>query len=191
MAFRIRGAGSLNSGNAPLFVVDGMPVATEISNISPDEIESFSVLKDASASALYGSRAANGVVLITTKKARKGKTTVGLSANVGGQTLNENRLPDMMNGTEYARWKKNYYEDMIKYTGWTGYERFNFCVNTLYTPTERIRLGVNLAPSSRKHENQDTAADGRRLPVRFMLLLLFLFIMPTAPCPKCCLPWAR
>lgn len=223
MAFRIRGAGSLNSGNAPLFVVDGMPVATEISNISPDEIESFSVLKDASASALYGSRAANGVVLITTKKARKGKTTVEFSANVGVQTLNENRLPDMMNGTEYARWKKNYYEDMIKFTGWidpetgraevpevyrnpeqygegtdwfdkitrnalmqnygvtirsgndklqstivasysnqegmlinTGYERFNFRVNTLYTPTDRIRLGVNLAPSYRKHENQDT-----------------------------------
>lgn len=223
MSFRIRGAGSLNSGNTPLFVVDGMPITTEISNISPDEIESFSVLKDASASSLYGSRAANGVILITTKKAQKGKTSVEFSANVGLQTINESRLPDMMNGTEYAQWKKNYYEDMIKYTGWkdpqtgksevpavyrnpeqygegtnwfdkitrdaliqnygvtissgndklkstvvasyanqegmlinTGYERFNFRVNTLYTPTEKIRLGVNLAPSYRKHENQNT-----------------------------------
>lgn len=122
MVFRIRGAGSLNSGNTPLFVVDGMPIAGEISNISPDEIESYSVLKDASATALYGSRAANGVILITTKRAKTGKTTVEFSTNVGVQSIPMERMPDLMNGTEYAQWKKNYYEDMIKYTGWTNPE---------------------------------------------------------------------
>lgn len=68
MAFRIRGAASVNAGNEPLFVVDGMVLSTGLNMINPDEIESFSVLKDAAAASLYGSRAANGVVLITTKK---------------------------------------------------------------------------------------------------------------------------
>lgn len=70
MAFRIRGSASVNGGSEPLFVVDGMPISTGLNNINPDEIESFSVLKDAAATSLYGSRAANGVVLITTKRGK-------------------------------------------------------------------------------------------------------------------------
>lgn len=58
MAFRIRGAASINGGNEPLFVVDGLPISTGLNNINPDEIESFSILKDAAATSLYGSRAA-------------------------------------------------------------------------------------------------------------------------------------
>lgn len=121
VSFRIRGSGSLSSSNVPLIVVDGFPIVGEISNINPDEIESFSVLKDASATALYGSRAANGVILVTTKRGKQGKTKVEFSTNLGIQVIPERGRPELMNGREYAQFKKNYYEDMIKYTGKSGY----------------------------------------------------------------------
>ncbi|MDD4515468.1 TonB-dependent receptor plug domain-containing protein [Massilibacteroides sp.] len=72
-SIRIRGIGSVNSSNAPLYVVDGIPYGAELSGISPSDIESTTILKDATATALYGSRAANGVILITTKKVLAGK----------------------------------------------------------------------------------------------------------------------
>lgn len=120
MNFRIRGAASINSGNQPLFVVDGLPVDMDLSNINPDEIESFSILKDAAASSLYGSRAANGVVLITTKKGKKGRTQVDLNVSYGIQTMRGLNGFDMMNGEEFAQFKKEYYEDQAKYEGYTG-----------------------------------------------------------------------
>ena len=73
---RIRGFGSFSSSSSPLYVVDGVPYTQGISNINPNDIESFSVLKDASATSLYGSRAANGVVIITTKQGKKGEAKV-------------------------------------------------------------------------------------------------------------------
>src|SRR5690606_1730251 len=97
MAIRIRGAASMNAGNTPLYVVDGQPVTGDINNINPDEIESFSVLKDASATALYGSRAANGVVLITTKKGKGEGVSIDFSTYVGAQYLPQRGRPDVMN----------------------------------------------------------------------------------------------
>ena len=79
----IRGFGSINASSNPLYVVDGVPYGGSISAINPNDIESITVLKDASAGALYGSRGANGVVMITTKKGSEGKTTVNLKANWG------------------------------------------------------------------------------------------------------------
>ncbi|MDC1105339.1 TonB-dependent receptor [Prolixibacteraceae bacterium] len=73
---RIRGFGSLNGDSNPLYVVDGVPYSGTLSDINPEDIASMTILKDASSAALYGSRAANGVVLITTKKGKKGKKTV-------------------------------------------------------------------------------------------------------------------
>ncbi len=119
MNFRIRGSASLNAGNGPLFVVDGQPIVGNINSINPDEIESFSVLKDASATSLYGSRAANGVVLITTKQARLGETRVQLNANYGVQQVPQRGRPDVMNAREFAAFKKAYYEDKIRYENWT------------------------------------------------------------------------
>ena len=87
MGFRIRGAASINGGSSPLFVVDGIPINMDLSSINPDEIETFSILKDAAATSLYGSRAANGVVLITTKRGKQGKTQVDVNASFGIQTL--------------------------------------------------------------------------------------------------------
>ena len=79
----IRGFGSINASNNPLYVVDGVPYGGTISAINPQDIESMTVLKDASAAALYGSRAANGVVIITTKKGKEGRPQVTLHNTVG------------------------------------------------------------------------------------------------------------
>lgn len=95
---KIRGANSINSSNNVLVVIDGLPGGST-SALSPDDIESMEVLKDASASAIYGSRAANGVLLITTKKGKKGKMEVSYNGYVGFQEVNEH--VDMLNGSEY------------------------------------------------------------------------------------------
>src|SRR4051812_12226015 len=71
---RIRGQLSVSAGSDPLYVVDGFPITGNIGAINPDEIETISILKDAASTSLYGSRAANGVVLITTRKGRRGQT---------------------------------------------------------------------------------------------------------------------
>jgi TonB-linked SusC/RagA family outer membrane protein len=80
---RIRGIGSVNSNNAPLYVVDGIAYGADLSAINPSDIESTTVLKDATATALYGSRAANGVILVTTKKGKSGVTRVEAEVNYG------------------------------------------------------------------------------------------------------------
>jgi Outer membrane receptor proteins, mostly Fe transport len=71
VAIRVRGFGSLSASSDPLYVIDGVPYIGGTSNLNPDDIESISVLKDASSTSLYGSRAANGVIIITTKKGKK------------------------------------------------------------------------------------------------------------------------
>jgi len=95
---RLRGYTSLAGGSDPLYVVDGI-IGVPMNTISPDDIESMDVLKDASASAIYGSRAANGVIMVTTKRGKSGKTTVTFNNYVGVETIS-NRL-DLMNGDEY------------------------------------------------------------------------------------------
>ncbi|MBI3217991.1 MAG: TonB-dependent receptor [Bacteroidetes bacterium] len=84
VAVRIRGAGSINSGNSPLYVVDGVPTQ-DINNIATQDIASITVLKDAGATAVYGSRAANGVVIVTTKTGSSAKTQIQFSSQVGVQ----------------------------------------------------------------------------------------------------------
>ncbi|CAN5696991.1 TonB-dependent receptor [soil metagenome] len=112
MQVRIRGQASILAGSDPLYVVDGFPIVGDISNINPDEIESISVLKDAASTSLYGSRAANGVVLITTKRGKGGQTNIGVSAFYGVQEVPQKGRPEMMNGTEFAQFKKESYEDL-------------------------------------------------------------------------------
>ncbi len=77
-AIRIRGFGSINATSQPLLVVDGVPYAGGSSNINPDDVESTTILKDAAATALFGSRGANGVIMITTKKGQKGKNNISV-----------------------------------------------------------------------------------------------------------------
>ncbi|MEO6734535.1 MAG: TonB-dependent receptor [Ferruginibacter sp.] len=108
---RIRGAASISTSASPLYVIDGFPITGDISNINPDEIETVTILKDAASTSLYGSRAAFGVVLITTKSSKAGQTNIGVSAYTGSQTVPQKGRPEMMNGTEWAQFKKEYYED--------------------------------------------------------------------------------
>lgn len=86
VTIRVRGATSVQASNEPLYVVDGLP-SDDISNISPNDIESMQILKDASSAAIYGARAANGVVLITTKRGKIGAPQVKMSAYVGFSKL--------------------------------------------------------------------------------------------------------
>ena len=97
----IRGFGSINASSSPLYVVDGIPFDGALSSINPQDIESMTVLKDASAAALYGSRAANGVVIVTTKKGKEGKAQVTLHNTVGWSWR---ALPkyDLVNQAEYV-----------------------------------------------------------------------------------------
>ena len=97
---QVRGAGSINSSNDVLFVVDGLP-GVDPNSLSPDDIASIEVLKDASAAAIYGTRAANGVVLITTKSGESGKTTLSYGAYVGTQAVSKQL--DVLGGADYMR----------------------------------------------------------------------------------------
>ena len=83
---RIRGFGSLNAGNDPLIIVDGAPYSGDMANINPNDVETMTVLKDAASNALYGARGANGVVMITTKKAKSGDAVVTFDAKYGWNT---------------------------------------------------------------------------------------------------------
>lgn len=83
---RVRGGGSLSQDNSPLYIVDGFPVAS-ISDIAPSEIESIDVLKDASSTAIYGARGANGVIIVTTKSGKEGKVQVNFNASHGWKKI--------------------------------------------------------------------------------------------------------
>lgn len=95
---RVRGTTSLNGSNNPLYVVDGVPL-TDIDYLSADDIESIQVLKDASSAAIYGSRAANGVIIISTKQGQKGVAKVSLNAHVSANTVRNNQTP--LNAQQY------------------------------------------------------------------------------------------
>ena len=82
-SIRIRGFGSPNGNNSPLYVIDGVPFSGNVSDLNPNDIESLTVLKDATSAALYGNRASNGVILITTKRGKTDKATLSVSVNQG------------------------------------------------------------------------------------------------------------
>src|SRR5438046_1241781 len=111
LKIRIRGATSVNASSDPLYVIDGMPVTSVLSAgrdslsrdplnfLNPDDIESITVLKDASAAAIYGANAANGVVLITTKKSRQHGPEIQFSTSLSSSSVT--RLPSLLNATQF------------------------------------------------------------------------------------------
>ena len=111
MSVRIRGQLSVSAGSDPLYVVDGAPITGSVGALNPDEIETISILKDAASTSLYGSRAANGVVLITTKRGKKGQTNVSVNAFVGTQNVPVKGRVEMLDAVEFAQFKKEYYQD--------------------------------------------------------------------------------
>ncbi|MCB9267129.1 MAG: TonB-dependent receptor [Lewinellaceae bacterium] len=211
LQFQIRGAFSLTAGSDPLYVVDGMPLSGDISAINPNEIENITVLKDPAAASLYGSRAANGVVLITTKSTKPGQTKIDFNAYYGYEDIPQGRRLDMMNAREYAQFQKeiaesngrpvdptfqnpeeygegtDWFEEITRrgaiqsynLTIGTGTEKFNVTttagyfnqegvvvgtsferlslrVNTRYQPFERLRIGLNVAPTRTFNTNFNT-----------------------------------
>lgn len=228
--FRIRGAASFSSGFQPLVVVDGQPLTGvdasrngDINLIDPNEIESFTVLKDAAATALYGSRASNGVIIITTKHAKAGRTNVSLTAYNGWQTVPQKGRPHLMNANQFATFMNGLYQDKATYEGYTGgipddyadpskygagtnwydailrtapiqsyslnlssgtdklssstslnyfdqqgvllnvgMKRYAFRSNNEYRPNDRLKFGLNLAPSYQLDHNTRRYVDGNR-----------------------------
>jgi len=128
-SLRVRGENSLSADNSPLIVMDGIPYSGSLGDIDPDIIENMSVLKDASSAAIYGSRGANGVILIQTKKGKKGAPTVSYKGQVGMQQA-QHRI-DMMKGAEYVKYTQDY--NRMKY----GYSGDQLDPLVLLNPSER------------------------------------------------------
>lgn len=119
----IRGKGSINGSNAPLYIIDGIQVnAADFASLNPSDIESYNVLKDASSASIYGSRGANGVIVITTKRGSPGKTNVNYDFQYGFSELPHNNLR-LMNSAEKLDYEVNYDRpDGKNPFGWTQTE---------------------------------------------------------------------
>lgn len=105
-SFSIRGQNSISAGSSPLLVVDGI-IGGDFSQLNPLDIASIDILKDASSAAVYGSRAANGVIIVTTKRGKSEKPQFNLNVNYGVNSWT--RKPEMMNGDQYVQYRKDYY----------------------------------------------------------------------------------
>jgi len=211
LKFQIRGSVSLTAGADPLYVVDGMPITGDLSFINPDEIETITVLKDPAAASLYGSRAANGVILVQTKSGVAGKTQVDVNAYYGYEAVPPNRRLKMMDATEYAQFQNDIANDngrpvdsaflnpsrYGKGTDWfdavtrrgaiqsynvtlrsgtdkfkvsatagyfnqqgvvvgSGFNRFSLRVNTSYKISDKLSVGINVAPTFIRNTNLPT-----------------------------------
>lgn len=100
---RIRGIGSFNASQDPLYIIDGVPTTASLNSLNMNDIESMQVLKDAASASIYGSRAANGVIIITTRRGKKGdKVKVDFSANLTSQFYTSQSTMDLCNTSEYA-----------------------------------------------------------------------------------------
>lgn len=140
----IRGKRSISAGSDPLYVVDGIPILGGLNEISPTDIETIDVLKDASATAIYGARGSNGVIMITTKRGKEGKTQVDYNGYYGAQTvLNE---LEYMNGAEFAETVREAYRATGKYKSatpsWEEDQTIGTFTNDPYT-LESIKMAYD------------------------------------------------
>lgn len=145
---QVRGIGAIGAGSEPLYVIDGFPIPSSsgqqsnpMSALNPQDIASMTVLKDASATAIYGSRGANGVIIITTKRGSSGKPNIQLSASTGLQEVPQTGRPDLMNGQEFAQWRKEAIMDKIRFE--EGREPTLEDVPEIYRNPELIGKGTN------------------------------------------------
>ncbi len=190
----IRGSGSISASNSPLYVIDGIPISTNsysgspISDINFNDIESFDILKDASAAAIYGSRAANGVVLITTKRGRAGKTTFQVNTQYGSNkpthlrgfldakeyidlireaAVNSDKLGgvDPSDPTQYpGSWLQFAEKRLTRYSGYSDWRK-------LETNTNWEKLAFN---DQAKTSAIDVSASGGNEKSRFYLSLSYI-----------------
>ncbi|QEC51460.1 TonB-linked SusC/RagA family outer membrane protein [Anseongella ginsenosidimutans] len=116
----VRGRATLNAGGSPLIVLDGVIYPGQLADINPNDIETIDVLKDASSAAVFGAKAASGVILITTKKGQEGKTTVNFNSNVSIATMSVNE--PVYGPHEFIAWR----EDVMKNINAGGYDPYEF-----------------------------------------------------------------
>lgn len=239
---QVRGLGAVGAGSQPLYVIDGFPVPSSssiasnpLSDIPSSDIESINVLKDASATSIYGSRGANGVVLIETKDGRSGSMQVQVDAYTAVQQIPQKGRPDVMNAREFAEFRKEAVEDQVRFeegreptmedipeeyrdpgqygegTDWfeevtrvapmqnvtlsvsggsdkvrsyisggylsqdgvlmgTGFERFSFRANVNADLSDKINVGLNLAPTYTKRSRSSIGGQGRNDGLGFALV---------------------
>ncbi|NUY81903.1 SusC/RagA family TonB-linked outer membrane protein [Flavobacterium sp. MAH-1] len=180
---KIRGTNSLrNDGNAPLYIVDGMPYlasnqgnptlyagilttggSSALNGINPSDIESIEILKDADATAIYGSRGANGVVLITTKKGKAGKTKFSLNSWTGAGVVN-NRL-DLLNTEQYIAMRLEGYAN----DGITEIPEYDYDVNGTWSLTRYTDWQKKLIGGTAMRRNIDAAFSGGNAQTQFVL----------------------
>lgn len=164
---RVRGGSSLNASNDPLIVIDGVPMdnngvkglSNPLSLVNPQDIESFNVLKDASATAIYGSRGSNGVIIITTKKGHKGQK-LSISYNGSATVSMKRKTIDVMNGDEYRDFVKKLYE---------GNSRYDKAVGALGTANTDWQNEIYQTAFSQDHGVTLTGSAGATLPYRVSL----------------------
>lgn len=141
----IRGISSISAGSTPLYVVDGVPYNGNLSNINNADIESLTVLKDAASNALYGSRGANGVIMITTKKAKRGEAVITLDAKVG---VNSKAAKDYDYITDPALYYETYYASRYRYytseVGLSSAAAYQRVASTIGGPVSSGGLGYNV-----------------------------------------------
>jgi len=162
---RIRGGSSLNASNDPLIVIDGVAMdnngvkglANPLSMINPQDIESFNVLKDASATAIYGSRGSNGVIIITTKKGRKGQK-LSVSYNGSVTASMKKKTIDVMDGDQFRSFVTNLYE---------GNDRYDAAVSALGTANTNWQDEIYRTALSTDHNVTLAGSIGKALPFRF------------------------
>ncbi len=153
-SIRIRGVGSMSASSAPLYVVDGIPYGEDISAISPQDIESVTVLKDAASSALYGARGANGVILITTKKGKKGKLEVNFDVKVG---VNQRAIPEYDIMTDPAMYYEKYYEGIYnnQFVGDVTASEANQMANQIMFGAQGLEYNIYNVPNGEMLIGQD------------------------------------
>lgn len=153
---RIRGTRSISASNNPLYVVDGVPIGGDLRDIDPTAIDQVEVLMDASAAAVYGSRGANGVIIITTKRGHAGKTEVTLNSTYGASTVT--RKVPMMNSQEFANFRREAY----RYGGSAAQQ--TACANYMTSPATCD--AVALDPTMRANLAAGVDTDWQELMLR-------------------------
>lgn len=231
-AISIRGVGSLTTGYEPLWVIDGIPTdQRNAASINPADVESIDILKDASSTAIYGSRGANGVIIITTKKPKLGKALVNVNISSGVSYVPESFRMEVLNAEEYVQYMTESYAnrgvtlpaeiadwDGVTDTDWQdliykvtafqnysisvsggnekvsylmsgnyidqggvtigeGYNKYSSRIKLEYRPTEKITIGLNMAPNYSTEEYRGREWD--RTP--YYPHVLAAFMSPTTP----------
>ena len=142
---RVRGFSSLNAGLNPLVIVDGAPYSGDINNLNPNDVESMTVLKDAASSALYGARGANGVIIITTKQAKKGQdAVVTFDAKWGSNSRALQHYDVVKNPAQYYEMQYGALRDYYLSTGSSADEAWAKANGVLTGPADQGGLGYNI-----------------------------------------------